>query len=123
MDSAVVEGFATCEFKPGRTRTVGEESLAASERQGEQEQVQLVDQVVGEHRPHQGAAAAHVDTAVDACLEAADRIGAVGPEDGRVAQSALPSVDETTYLGVSFMNGAPGSSAAVLVDHVGANSS
>jgi hypothetical protein len=36
----------------GRTRTVGEESLAGAERQGEHEQVQLVDQAVGKHRPH-----------------------------------------------------------------------
>src|SRR5947209_1922997 len=32
-------------------------------------------------------------------------------------------VDETTYFGESFMNGAPGSSSAVRADHVGANSS
>src|SRR5262249_25878403 len=37
--------------------------------------------------------------------------------------SAVCGEDETTYLGDSFMKGAPGSSSAVRVDQAGANSS
>ena len=37
-------------------------------------------------------------------------------------QSAACSEAETTYLGASFMNGAPGSSSAVPADQDGANS-
>src|SRR5215471_12347400 len=35
--------------------------------------------------------------------------------------TAVPGELETTYLGDSFMNGAPGSCSAVRVDHAGAN--
>src|ERR1700729_1682756 len=38
-------------------------------------------------------------------------------------QSASCNVPDTTYFGVSFMNGAPGSCSAVRRDHAGANSS
>ncbi len=48
------------------------------------EQVQIVDQAVGEHRPDQGAAAADVDVAIDPLLEAADRVRTIGAKDGRV---------------------------------------
>src|ERR1700751_2138750 len=38
-------------------------------------------------------------------------------------QSAFSNDPDTTYLGDSFMNGAPGSCSAVRPDHAGANSS
>src|SRR5450631_2093589 len=44
-----------------------------------------------------------------------------GPRIVEFFQSAVSSEPETTYLGDSFMNGAPGSSSAVRVDHAGAN--
>jgi hypothetical protein len=44
-----------------------------------------------------------------------------GPRIVELFQSALSSVAETTYLGDSFMNGAPGSCSAVRPDHAGAN--
>src|SRR6185437_11041733 len=44
-----------------------------------------------------------------------------GPTISELLQSALVRVPVTTYLVVSFMNGAPGSSSAVRVDQAGAN--
>src|SRR5260370_1711462 len=44
-----------------------------------------------------------------------------GPRMVELFHSAVSSEPETTYLGDSFMNGAPGSSSAVRVDHAGAN--
>lgn len=62
MEGAIVEGFATCELKPGRTGAFGEESLAGANRQGKHERVQLVHQAVGAFeaagtagRDHRGA--------------------------------------------------------------------
>ena len=44
-----------------------------------------------------------------------------GPTIVELLQVALSRVDETTYFGDSFMNGAPGSSSAVRFDHAGSN--
>src|SRR5215472_17139211 len=44
-----------------------------------------------------------------------------GPRTVLLLQLALVRVDETTYLGVSLKNGAPGSSSAVRDDHAGSN--
>src|SRR5712691_2022099 len=44
-----------------------------------------------------------------------------GPRMVELFHFAVSSEPETTYLGDSFMNGAPGSSSAVRVDHAGAN--
>jgi hypothetical protein len=52
--------------------------------QREYEQVQLVDQAVGEHRLNEAAAAADVDVAVDFVLEVTDLVRVVGAKDDRV---------------------------------------
>src|SRR5262245_95941 len=44
-----------------------------------------------------------------------------GPTIVELFPSAVSREPETPYLGASFMNGAPVSSSAVLVDHAGAN--
>src|SRR5215471_3280918 len=44
-----------------------------------------------------------------------------GPAISEFRHVAVSSVEETTYFMVSFMNGAPGSSAAVRADHAGSN--
>jgi hypothetical protein len=44
-----------------------------------------------------------------------------GPAISEFRHVACSSVEETTYFMVSFMKGAPGSSAAVRADHAGSN--
>ena len=69
--------------------SVGEQPRTGPAGERVDEQVQPVDQAVGEHRPHQRAAAADVEVAVDLVLQAADRVGVVGPDDLRVAPRRL----------------------------------
>lgn len=48
VDRSVGVGLAAGEGKPGRLGAVGEQALAGAEREREHEQVQCVDQPVGE---------------------------------------------------------------------------
>jgi hypothetical protein len=83
--------------------------------------VQLVDEAVLEHCPHERAAAADVEVTVDVVLEPANRVRVIGADDFEFRQDPEASVPETTYLVVSLKNGAPGSSAAVRFDQAGSN--
>src|SRR2546430_17482664 len=68
-----------CELRSGAA--FGEQPPTGTERQGKDKQVQLVDKSVGEQRPHEGAAAAHIQVAVEALLELADRVRPIRAED------------------------------------------
>ena len=63
---------------------VAEQPGTRAERHRVHEQVKLVHEAVGEHRPNERPAAADVDATVDLILETADRVRAVGTEDRRV---------------------------------------
>ena len=60
QDPALVRlGPGECELRSGAA--VDEQPLTGTERQGKDEQMQLVDKPVGEQRPHEGAAATDVE--------------------------------------------------------------
>src|SRR5215471_513876 len=82
-DSAVV-GLRPGECELGYRAAVGEQPSAGAVCQRKYEQVQLVDQPVGEHRLNEAAAAADVDPAVDLVLEVTDLVRAVGAKNYRV---------------------------------------
>ena len=72
-----------------RRVALGEQPLAGAERERIDEQVELVDQAVGEHRSHQPGAAADVEVAVELLLQAPDRRRVVRSDDLRVAPRRL----------------------------------
>src|SRR5437764_8649323 len=80
VDDAVVVPLTRGEGEP-LVRVVGEEPRSATTRQRVHEQVELVDQLVGEHGPHELGAAADVEVAVDVALESTNRVGVVRPDD------------------------------------------
>src|SRR3954453_8619157 len=121
MHDAVLVHLRAREPELERRVAFREESLAGAERERIDEQVELVDQAVGEHRAHQAGAAADVEVAVELLLQAPDCRGVVRADDLRVAHVGSVSVPETTYFVVSLKNGAPGSSSTVRVDHAGSN--
>jgi hypothetical protein len=82
-DSAVV-GLRAGECELGYRAAVREQPPSGAVCQREYEQMQLVDQAVGEHRLNQAAAAADVDVAVDFVLEVTDLVRVVGAKDDRV---------------------------------------
>ncbi len=67
-----------------RLRVVEEEPSSGAAREREHEEVQLVDEPIGEHCAHEHRAAADVEVAVDRSLELLDLIRVVRPEDRRV---------------------------------------
>src|SRR6266700_8372622 len=71
-----------CELRRGAA--VDEQPLTGTEREGKDEQVQLVDKPVGEQRPHEGAAATDVEVAVEALLQLTERVRPIRAEDRRV---------------------------------------
>ena len=83
--------MALGELEPARRRPVGEQPRPLAPGEGEDEQVQVVDEPVGEHRAHQGAAARHEHVAVRLVAEAGDGVGGVGAEDAGVAPVLRPA--------------------------------
>src|SRR6516165_3496262 len=85
VQDSVAIGLRSGERELGGRGGVGEQPLTTAMCQWVDEQVQVVDQAVGQHRPDQGPAAADVDVAVDLVLEVTDRARAVGAKDRGVA--------------------------------------
>ena len=105
-----------------RPLAVAPEPLALAERDRVDEQVQVVDQALGQQRADQLAAAGDVDDAVPLLLEPTDRVRVVGAERGRVGPLARAGTSvPTTNFSVSLKNGAPGSSSTVRSLQAGAN--
>src|SRR5689334_20482415 len=84
VDDAVVVALAGCQREAQWRRAVGEETRPRPAGERVDEQVQLVDQAVGEQAPNERRAAADVDVTVGLTLEALDRVRVVGAERGGV---------------------------------------
>src|SRR6266496_6336859 len=85
MQDSVAVGLRSGERELGCRAGVSEQPLTAAMCQRIDEQVQIVDQAVGEQCPDQGPAAADVNVAVDLVLEVTDRARAIGAKDRGVA--------------------------------------
>src|SRR5438093_7801390 len=103
QDSALVRLCpGECELRGGAA--VGEQRLTCTQRQGKDEQMQLVDEPVGEHRSYEGAAAADVEVAVEALLQLTDRICLIRAENRRVVPLGPLEGGRDDVLRDSFMN-------------------
>ena len=71
MDDSVVQALGAQQRHGGLRAALGEQPRALADGDRVDEQVQLVDQAVGDQGADQGGAAADVDAAVDAVLELA----------------------------------------------------
>ena len=80
VDHAVLVRLAGRQRQARRAGLLGEEPRTGPSRERVDEQVQLVDQAVGEHRSDQHAASADVEVAVDLVLQAG------GSRRGRTAR-------------------------------------
>ena len=121
MDCAVVVRLAGGEREAQRPGFLPEEPSAGPAREREDEEVQFVDEAVGEHGPDERPAAADVEVAPTSALSRRIASGVYGPRTSMFLQVGSVSVEETTYFGVSLKNGAPGSSSAVRFDQAGSN--
>ena len=87
-----------CELRSGAA--VDEQPLTGTERQGKDEQMQLVDEPVGEHGSNEGAAAADVDVAVD--VRPGRSVIALADVSGHVlARDAFDPNQEEVYIPLS----------------------
>src|SRR5690606_35043295 len=77
------QGFAADEVEPVRGGVL-EQALPVAHGDRVDEEVEFVEEAVGEQPAHGGGAARHGDVAVDAVLEAADRVGVAGQHRGVV---------------------------------------
>src|SRR5215211_8201079 len=96
VDDAVVVGLAGTKRQLPGLRVLRKEAWAGPARQRVDEKMQLVDEAVRQHRPHQRAAAADIEVAVELLLQAADDVAVVRPDGLRIPH--VPSVrdPETT---------------------------
>ena len=78
---------------------VREQPRALADDHGEGEQVHLVDEVVVEQPPEQGAASVHLQLASRLGFQLADGGRDVTGEDGRVRPRRVECVVDATYLG------------------------
>src|SRR5215468_12068219 len=99
VQDSVAVGLRSGERELGGRGGVSEQPLTLAMCQRVDEQVQVVDQAVGEQCPDQGPAAADVDGAVDLVLEVTDRARAVGAKDRGVAPVRGPQRGGDDVLG------------------------
>src|SRR5215467_11365718 len=85
VQDSVAVGLRSGERELGGRAGVSEQPLAAATCQRVDEQVQIVDEAVGEQRLDQSPAATDVDGAVDLVLEVTDRARAIRAKDRGVA--------------------------------------
>src|SRR6478736_9646212 len=80
MHHAAVVGLGLREAQP-RNGLVGEEPLPHAEDDGEDEQVQAIDETVLQEGSHECPAAADVERPLDLIAQATDDVRVVGPDD------------------------------------------
>src|SRR5438034_1556030 len=79
VDDAVVVRLTGGERQLAGRGVLGKEPRAGTARQRIDEEMQLVDEAVCEHRPHERAAAADVEVAVELGLQRANPVRVVRP--------------------------------------------
>jgi TnpA family transposase len=105
VEHPVVVGHASGQ-RPFRRRVVVEEAWSSASGEGVDEQVQLVDQAVGDQGPHKCRAAADVDAPIDFTFDPAYKVGAVGAEDlGVLPGSCLQGGGDDVLGGVVHERG------------------
>jgi hypothetical protein len=87
---------------------LGEEPRALAEDHGDEEELDLVDEVAVEQPADEGTAAVHLQLTARLGFQLADRRREVAGEDGRVRPLRVVIVVDARYLGVVFKASAIG---------------